>query len=856
MSNKNLSQVEDLFHAALDVPVEEREAYLARVCAGDAALYAEVCSLISELDTNPGFMDQPAIDLGMKVLSQATTEESMVGKEIGPYKILSKLGKGGMGEVYLAEDSKLGRKVALKFLPQDLVNDSWAKRQLEKEAQAAAKLDHPNICPVYDFQNSGEHSFIVMQFVEGDTLAELIRKKSITSERILPLARQIVSALVEAHAHGIIHRDIKPRNIMVTPGGNVKVLDFGLAKTLRPKSLEGLEDSVSNFAEIGLVPGTVRYMSPEQLRNERLDYRSDIFSVGTVLYEIVSGTNPFDCKTAPEVISAILSSDPKPLPQNGTVPKGLASIVQHCLSKAPAERYQSANELLIDLDKPEKGSAFVVPTWWSHVRSHLGKVFAALLLIVVAAAAVVYYRSLGFKKHSIAVLQISCDGLPAGIPCQGPEIRQQLIDHLSKRGYIVEPVDELRSNLIAAGSAKSIGRQFGVEAMLSGNIVDRGGSLLLKTRIESAADGKTLAENQHVFPSQSIPIVEELSLRLAFNPESDTEEDNRTYAMMAANARTSSEALRLYMRGLYYWNRRDKDNILKAIDYFNQSIEQDPAFARAHAGLAECYVVMPTVAFRSMNTEDAIAKARASAKKALQIDPDLPEAHTSLGVVQLRYDWDWAAAEKSFKRAITLAPDLASAHYWYSNLLAYTGRLTDSIVESERAKQLEPFSPLYITNAGKSYYRAREFDRTIEYFQGVLSETPDSSSAMYMLALAYIQKHRYDEAIKLMEKLSATNKWYAAALLGFSYAKVGRIDDARRILSEMEEHSKSEHLPAQERAIVYIGLGDNDNAFRWLNESVNERFGSIVGLTSDPFFDVLKSDPRFVELARKINLTP
>ncbi len=455
------------------------------------------------------------------------------------------------------------------------------------------------------------------------------------------------------------------------------------------------------------------------------------------------------------------------------------------------------------------------------------------------------------------MLQITCDGLPAGAPCQGPEIRQQLIDHLSKRGYIVEPVDELRSNLIAAGSAKSLGRQFGVEAVLSGSIVDRGGSLLLKTRLESTTDGKLLADNQQAFPSQTIPLLEELSIRLAFDPASVvTDEDKRTLAMLAVTEKTNVDALKLYMTGLHYWNKRDKDNILKAIDFFNQAIEQDPAFARAHAGLAECYVVMPTVAFRSMNTEDAMAKARASAKKALQIEPNLPEAYISLGVVQLRYDWDWAAAEKNFKQAIALAPDLASAHYWYSNLLAYTGRLSESIVESERAKQLEPFSPLYITNVGKSYYRARDFDKTIEYFQNVLSETPDSTSAMYMLALAYIQKHRYDEAVKLMEKLSTTNKWYAAALLGYSYAKVGKVDDARRILSEMEEHSKSEHLPAQERAIVYIGLGDNDNAFHWLNESVNERFGSIVGLTSDPFFDVLKSDPRFAELARKINLTP
>lgn len=850
MTDKNLSEVESVFQAALDLPASERDAYLAQACAGDESFYAEVRSLISEVDNN-SFMDQPALDLGFKLLSQAA-EESMIGKVLGSYRVLAKLGKGGMGEVYLADDTKLGRKVALKFLPQELVNDSWAKRQLEKEAQAVAKLDHPNICSVYDFQNSGEHSFIVMQFVEGETLAELIRQKSIVSDKILPLARQIVGALAEAHAHGIIHRDIKPRNIMVTPGGNVKVLDFGLAKKLRPKSLESLEDSVSKFSEAGLVPGTIRYMSPEQLRNERLDYRSDIFAVGTVLYEIVSGKNPFDRKTGPEVISAILSAEPRPLTQNGIVfPKSLELIIKHCLSKQPEERYQSANELLLDLDKTEKGVTFV-PGWRSRLRLHVGKLLAVLLLIVVATAAV-YYFKFAFKKHSVAVLQLTCEGIPSA-NCPGPEIRQQLIDYLSKRNLIVEPVDEVLSDRV---SAQTIGRQFGVEVVLSGQVIQRGASLVLKTRLESSVDGSKLADNQHFVPSKTIPIVEEISLRLAFDPNAPlTEEDKKSYAILAADQNSNSAAVQLYMRGLYYWNKRDQDNILRAIDLFNQAIERDPAYARAHAGLAECYVMMPTVAFGKMDTKAAMAIATSEAKKALMIDPNLAEAHTSLGIVQLRYDWDWQAAEKSFKQAIALVPDLASAHFWYSNLLGITGRTEESTVESERAKQLEPLSPLYVTNLGKAYYRARDFDKTINYFRAVLSENPKNTSAMYMLALAYCQKSLHDDAIKVLENLSTINKSYAESLLGYAYAKVGRVDEARHILDEMEVRSHTEHLPPQERAIVYIGLGDNDAAFYWLEESYKERFGSIIGLTSDPFFDSIKSDPRFAVLARKVNLAP
>lgn len=853
MPDRNLSQVESVFHAVLDLPAAERAAYLAQACGGDESLHAEVSSLISALDSSDGFMEEPALKLGMNVLAQSA-EQSMNGKSVGPYKVISRLGKGGMGEVYLAEDTRLGRKVALKFLSQEFIGDNWAKRQLVKEAQAAAMLDHPNICPVYGIEESDEHTFIIMQYVEGETLADLIRKQPIAADQVVQLARQIVGALAEAHAHGIIHRDIKPRNIMVTPNGQAKVLDFGLAKTVHQKrTLETVEDSISHLSQVGMVPGTIAYMSPEQLRGEKLDYRSDIFSVGTVLYETVSGTNPYRRKNNAEIISSILTLTPKPIMQAGSTPKSLDTIVQRCLKKDRDERYQSASEMLLDLDKLDRGIA-VHPRWPAYLSLRAGAALALFLLVVVGVA--VFYPRWTAKAHSIAVLPVICEGIPAE-GCLGPGITQGLIARLSRRtDFVIKTTDAMPSGYGSnAISAQTIGRQMGVEAVLVGKIIKRGDSLILQTRVESVGDASRLSENEYVLPSQAVPLLEELSLRQAFYPDAPpTEDDKKSFAMLATIQSRNPEAVELYLRGLHYWNKRDRDNIQKAIELFDQAIERDPVYALAYSGLANCYVVMSSVAYGTLSTKDAMERAAAAAKKALEIDPNLAEAHTSLGIVQLKYDWNWREAEKSFKRAIELKPDYPAAHYWYSNLLGTTGRLAEAVAESERAKELDPLSPLFVTNLGRAYYRARDFDKAIDYFLRVLAEKPNNTSAMYVLAHAYFQKERYTEAIELLEKISATNKWLAAAPLGYAYAKMGRGDEARRILSEMEALPKSENLPAQERAIVYIGLGDKDAAFFWLEKSYEDHFASIIALTTEPLFDSLRSDPRFANLARKMNL--
>jgi serine/threonine-protein kinase len=850
MSDKDLAHVEEVFHAVIDLPVDQRAAYLEQL--NDRSLCAEVKSLISALENSNGLMDEPAFNLGLDVLSRSSAP-SMVGKTAGSYRIISQLGKGGMGEVYLAEDTRLGRKVALKFLSRELIGDEWAKRQLIKEAQAVAILDHPNICPVYGIEEFQELTFIVMQYVEGQTLSELIAKKSMPFDRIVPLAKQIVGALAEAHAHGIIHRDIKPRNIMVTPSGQLKVLDFGLAKSVHPrKPVESLDDSVSNLTG-GLVPGTVAYMSPEQLRSEKLDFRSDIFSVGTVLYEIASGTNPFARENYAETISSILTYNAPPLAQLNSQ-KGVAAIIQRCLLKDREERYQSASELLMDFDNIEHKNR-TDPLWNTYLNLRAGTVLAIFLLVIVASA-FLYTRWIP-KKHSIAVLPINCEGISADV-CPGSSIREAITARLSRRSDFKLITDDAQfSSLGSLANPQEIGSKLGVEAVLTGKIFKRGDATILQTRLESATSASRLTESEYVLPSPAVPLNEELSVRLAFYPDTPpTEEEKKTFALLAAIQNRDPEAVELYLRGSHYWNKRDRENVPKAIEFFDKAIDRDPLYALAYSGLANCYVVMSSVAYGTLTPKDAMERANAAAKKALEIDPNLAEAHTSLGVVQMRYQWNWVEAEKSFKRSIELKPDYPLAHYWYSNLLGMQLRTTEAVAESETAKSLDPLTPLFITNLGRAYYRARDYDKAIDYFTKVLEEKPDNTSAKYVLAYAYFQKARYPEAIQLLEQISASNKWLAAAPLGYAYAKAGRRNDAWKILAEMDALPKSENLPAQERALIYLGLGDNDSTFVWLEKSYEDRFPSILALTSDPIFDSLKSDPRFAVLARKINLMP
>ena len=861
MEPEQWQRVEQLFHATLQLETADRSGYLLLECSGDEALREQVESLIAASENNPAFIDTPAFSLGMRVLIRESNH-SMVGKSVGPYKIVSALGKGGMGEVYLAEDTKLDRKVALKFLSPEFVGDNWAKRQLTKEAKAVAQLDHPNICQVYGMEEDQGHSFIVMQYVEGETLSDLIRAKRPGSIQVLALAKQIVSALAKAHAHGIIHRDIKPKNIMVTPSGQVKVLDFGLAKTIHQKTLDGGDDSVSHLSQNGLVPGTVAYMSPEQLRGEKLDYRSDVFSVGTLLYELICGKHPYHQGNNAELISAILTLEPRPLGQTtAEFPKGLNHVVTRCLKKERENRYQSVNEVLLDLESLQNGIS-VSPTVPTTLILRAAALLAVLILLVAGAAFV--YSRMNRNVKTLAVLPIVCDGLDPGTRCLGPELTDSLISRLSQRADLRIKKSEVVPALYGpqAVSPQKIGQALNVDVILFGRIVPRGNSLLLQTRLENVKNGARISEDEYLLEStDTLPLQDEVSLRVSLYLQLAPGDDaKKTVALVAARQHRDPEAFELYLRGRSYWNKRDRVNIQKAIDLFRQAIDRDPVFGQAYARLADCYVVMNSVAYSSMSAKEAMTRAESAARQALEIDDMLPEAHTSLGVVQLRYHWNWAEAEKELKRAIEIDPRYAPAHYWYSHLLAVTGRKDEAIAQSEMARDLDPFSPLVLMNLARTYYRVRDYDRAIELLEKTRDEHPDNSSIPYVLGYVYFQKGMYQEAIKIFEEIATRNdgrdKWLAAAPLGYGYAKAGRRADALRILAEIEEQSKKELIPAQERAVIYMGLNDKDQAFQWLDKSYDEHFASIIYLTTDPMFDSLRSDPRFVELARKLKLPP
>jgi serine/threonine-protein kinase len=850
MKVNDWQQIETLFHEALSISAKERPAYLAGVCNGNEALRIEVESLLCAFEKDGGLMDEPMLSLGWRVIASEKAG-TLEGKTIGQYRIQRLLGQGGGGEVYLAEDVELDRSVALKFFTSQVMDDVWVRRQSIKEARAVAGLEHPNICAVHGIEEIDGYHFIVMQYVEGETLASLASKGTLEMKRILDLAKQIVCALEAAHAHGIIHRDIKPQNIVVTTDGQIKVLDFGLAKVIRPsQNREQTLQGWSQNSQKGLIVGTVAYMSPEQLRAEELDVRSDIFSVGILLYELISGTNPYRQTSEAETITATLTRKPSPLTHpSAKIPPALNAIVQRCLEKEKQRRYQSAPELHAALRKLREGSQ-------RHmlILSLRKAWLIALLLLFVAG---LYYSYLYFSHvQTVAVLPLINESHDPDIEYISKGLTASLVSQLSSLSDL-----RVKAPSFVPGASdghldlQEVGRNLKADALVVGKILKREGGLFLQIALVKPSDGSAIWTQE--FPVQMTDIQnlhKEIAEKIVrtLQPPLGSAEQRRLSKIQTDNP----EAYTLYLKGRDFWDKRSKENIEKAIEYFKRATELDPLFAQAWAGLADSYIMLPTVAYGSVPPKDAMLKARAAALKAIDIDPLLAEAHVSLALYKLKYEWNWTEAEREFKLAIELNPESAPAHFWYTNLLYVTGRTQEAIATSKKAQELDPYSPINLMNVGRAYYYARDYDTALDKLKQALKENPNYVNTKYVLAYVYLQKGMYPEAIQILEEMSRineANKWYAAAPLGYAYAKAGRKQEALKLLEQM---AAKPDLPVQERAIVYIGLDDKDQAFYWLDKSREENFPSITVLNSDPLFDSLRSDPRFAVLARKINLTP
>ena len=816
----------------------------------------------------------------------------MLGKTISHYRILSTLGKGGMGVVYKAEDTRLGRMVALKFLPEELSKDRAAVERFQREARAVSVLNHPNICTLYDIDSADGQLFLVMEYVEGGNLRERIEKKPLTLEELLDLAIQIANALDAAHAGRIVHRDIKPANICVTSQGHVKVMDFGLAKVLAAAVVPEGVDAKSQAATKTLDPvtsagsavGTPAYMSPEQARGEELDSRTDLFSFGAVLYEMATGGSPFQGSTMAMTFAAILTQSPAPPTQlKPALPVELERVIYKALEKNRDMRYQTASDVRADLKRIrrdlESGQSYVT-TMHSHVsavpaatapvpavepatgaapsattngprRSRL-PLFAGLAIAGLIAAAGLYYFA--FREQplsSLAVLPFVNEGADPRIEYLSDGITESIINNMSQLPALsvrsFSSVTRYRGN---AANAQTAAQELKVQALLTGRLVQRGDTFVISAELVDVRNNRQLwgsqytpniADFQAIQEQISREISEKLRLKLS------GEEKQR----LTRSSTTDSEAYQLYLQGRHHWNQGTLGELQQSIAFFGQAVQKDPRYALAYAGQADAYALIAD--FNVLPAREVMPKVKIAAGKALELDPALAEAHTSLAWAKF-HDWDWRGAESEFKRALELNPSYSTAHSWYAEYLMATGKFDEAAKETARAGELDPRSPVTSLESCAGSYYAHQYPQAIEQCQKVLALDALFVPAHVFLGRTYEQQSQYPAAIEHFTKALALSEGDTneLAALGHAYAISNQQGEARKILDQLKERAQQTYVQPTWVAVIHIGLGEKDAAFEWLQKAYEDRSAWLVFLQVDPVFDPLRSDARFADLVGKV----
>jgi serine/threonine protein kinase/Tfp pilus assembly protein PilF len=820
------------------------------------------------------------------------------GTLLGRYKIRGPLGAGGMGEVYLAEDTQLGRTVALKFLPHDVTSDPQRMHRFVQEARTASALNHPNILTIHEIELAGPQPFIVTEHIEGMTLRDYMITKRMSFGQALSFTLQVAGALAAAHKAGVVHRDIKPENIMIRDDGYIKVLDFGLAKlTMRPDTAP--EAVTLMNTDPGFILGTARHMSPEQARGFEVDPRTDIFSLGTVLYEMITGRGPFEGPTNSDVIASILREDPPPLGQYAPdAPAELQRIVNRALAKDRDERYQTARDLSTDLKNLKREMEFekklgrsgqlradstVMPAvstaaqatitaressasttahsgYWFKQRGLFWIVTLILVFTAVGISGYFLFRTRNPAIDSVAVLPFANIGGDANTEYLSDGITESLINSLSQ-------IPKLK--VIARSSVfrykgkqvdpQTVGRELNVGAVLTGKVVQLGDRLTIQTDLVDVSNQTQLwGEKYNRKVSDILVLQDEISneisdkLRLTLTGEEKKQ--------LVKRYTESADAYQLYWKGRYRWNKRTPEDIKEAIRNFQQAINIDPGYALAYTGLADCYVLGSVL---QMAPKEAMPIARDATRKALALDEKLAEAHTSLAKIELSFEWDWSGAESEFKRAIELNPGYATAHQWYGVYLSEMGRHDESMRERKLAQELDPLSLSISTGLGRAFFWAHRYDEAINHLLKVLDQDPRYPDTHWSLGLAYEQKKMYAEAIASFQKAVeysktadlAEGKPEMLAALGHALALAGRRTEAEKILADLTAKSASQrYVSPYSIALVYVALGDKQRAFEWLDQAYQERDESFIHLRVDPRLDALRADPQFVERLRRIHL--
>ena len=840
------------------------------------------------------------------------SKELSVNTTLSHYRIVSKIGAGGMGEVYLAQDIRLDRKVALKILPAELAANQDRMRRFVQEAKAAAALNHPNIAHIYEIGESEGANFIAMEYIEGVTLREKIHGDRTELRKLLRFLQHAAEGLARAHAAGIVHRDLKPDNIMVTRDGHAKIVDFGLAKLIERQPMPDRESGEAATAVMpqhstpGTVMGTVGYMSPEQAqgKTDEIDQRSDIFSFGCILFEAVTGHKAFEGKDAIDSLNKIIREPVAPISDfRPGLPNHLQRIVRRCLAKDPEDRYQTIKDVSIelrdlrhelaaegDLDvtvTPATASNTAGETRTSEAARHtagnstndmqsslapgassaeyivsrfkehkFGAVIALLILVGAAVGFGVYLnpRTTRAAIESIAVMPFVNESGNADVEYLSDGMTETLISSLSQLPNLnVKPRSSVFRYKGKETNPQTIGKELNVQAILNGRVVQRGQQLSLFVELIDVALDKVVWSQQYNrkqtdLVSLQSEIARDVSSKLK-SKLSGVEE-----AKVTKNYTANSEAYQLYLKGRFQWNKRTSESLKQAANFYNQAIEKDSNYALAYSGLAETYVLF--TAYSIASAKDSMPQAKAAATRALELDDSLAEAHSALGRYLNYYEWDWVGAEREFRRAIELNPNYATVYDWLgAENLALRKRFDEALFSQRRAEELDPLSLSISANVSWTLFFARRYDEAIAQLNRTLSLDPNFYVARANLCWAYNAKDMHREAIAECRKARELNndsliKGYLALVL----ARSGQREEGRKLLNELKLESTQHYVTSYGVALAHIGLGEKEEAFVWLEKEVADR-GYWSGVYAvDPVLDDLRGDPRFKEMLKRLNL--
>ncbi|MCA1622782.1 MAG: protein kinase [Acidobacteria bacterium] len=904
MNSERWQKIKDLFDIAQEIPSAKREKFLDNACAGDTDLRREVENLLSSLENPTSFMEQPAAkEVASLIIERNSKLED--GQTLAHYRILSKIGAGGMGDVYLAKDTRLNRQVAIKLLSNELNKNENHLQRFIQEARAVSALNHPNIITVYEIGEFEDTHFIAAEYIEGETLRERLSRE-LTLNEVLDITTQMASALSAAHKAGIVHRDVKPENVMIRREDNlVKVLDFGLAKLTKQQAISDEDATLAQVkTNLGVIMGTVAYMSPEQARGRQVDERTDIWSFGAVLYEMLAERQPFAGETMSDAIAAILKNEPAPLGEN--TPPELNRIIRKTLQKNVDERYQTVKDLLLDLKNLKREVEFSEEIERSHtpsfaksanvgatllgenataiqpaistqnnisrqtssaeyviseVKRHKFVSLGVLAALVVALAAIGYFRF--FAAHSaeinsIAVLPFVNESGNAEVEYLSDGMTETLINSLSQLPKLSV---KARSSVFRykgkETDAKQVGADLNVQAVLNGRVIQRGEQLILNLELVDAKTENVIWSEQYArkqgdLVSLQSEIARDVSNKLRAKLSGAEQQK------LAKNSTENSEAYQLYLKGRYYWYKFPAKEYEKSRDYYQQAIDVDPTYALAYAGLAEYYGFGAALGVLPPN--ENWVKSEAAVNKALAIDDKLPDAYNALAGVTLYYHDDWARTEGELRRAIELNPNYAEARSHYAANLLDFGRSEEALAQMKKALELDPLSLRFNRNLAMAFHYLRQYDRAVEQYQKTLELDPNDAYTHELLGNTYEQKGMQKEAVAEWSKaLRLTDDNEVATMLERNYTASDfnaavRVLWQKKIEQLKEKARRGEYIPAMNFALAYTRLADKEQAFAWLAKAEKERNRLKYDVKLDPTYDSLRGDSRFQDLLRRVGL--